>query len=124
MDGRKVKLRSDFSLNNLFFGIDSWVPHHFMEGSGFAKNNTSLVPLYPVRSIEAHNDYYCAIRRKYHSILQLYSNQAACNKMMTVVQVLQYEQSCFSWSFLTLPLLDILLILILILITQNKLYII
>ena len=97
MDGRKVKLRSDFSLNNLFFGIDPWVPHHFMEGSGFAKNNTLLVPLYPVRSIDAHN-YYCAIRRKYHSNLQLYSNQAACNKMMTVVQVLQYEQSCFFWS--------------------------
>ena len=96
-------MRSDFSLNNLFFVIDPWAPRHFMGGSGFAKNKTSLVPLYPVSSIDAHN---CPIRRKYHSNLQFHSsNQAACNKMMTVVQVLlRLQEICIALQLLLLLL--------------------
>ena len=69
----------------------------------FCNNKTSLVPLYPVSSIDAHN---CAIRRKYHSnLLQFHSNQAACNKMITVVQVLLRLQTiCIALQLLLLLL--------------------
>ena len=66
------------------------------------KNQTSLVPLYPVSSIAAHN---CAIRQTNHSNPQFHSNQAAYNKMMTAVQVrLRLQKICIALQLLLLPL--------------------